>query len=280
MTLQCYKKRFVEQLSHLYSQKESHSILQIACEDLLNWSRTDFMIRDREEMTHLQEQILNNALEQLKSARPIQYITNKSHFFGLELKVNESVLIPRQETEELVQLVINSYPADQPLKILEIGTGSGCISICLGNAFAKAELTAIDISTAALAVAQENADQLSRNNNITLKETDVLQLEKVKQYDIIISNPPYVRYLEKVEIHKNVLNYEPSQALFVDDDNPLLFYMKILELARPHRGTHIYFEINQYLKTQMQQLSESQGFKSQFYRDLSTNWRMMRCWQE
>lgn len=275
------KEHFITQLASVYPREEVVSILQILCEDLLHWRRMDFFIREREPLTHLQEEVLQDALQLLKTSKPVQYITGKAHFYGHEFLVNEHTLIPRQETEELVSLITKNHKSQPPQKIIDIGTGSGCIGICLGLAFAKAELLCLDISNAALEVAKKNAARLDREQHTQWLQTDVLTLDALPIADIIVSNPPYVRELEKAEIHDNVLEHEPATALFVPDDNALLFYKKIMQLAskslRPQG--RLYFEINQYLKEETMSLAQNLGFKSEAYRDLNGNWRMMQCWR-
>nr|WP_317623246.1 peptide chain release factor N(5)-glutamine methyltransferase [Paenimyroides ceti] len=170
-------------------------------------------------------------LEQLLTEKPIQYVFSKAYFYGLEFSVNEHTLIPRPETEELVEWIIHTVK-QQPLKqwrILDIGTGSGCIPVTLAKNISNAVVTSMDVSEKALEVAKRNAD----HNGVSVRflHQDVLKTVSIEEYDLIVSNPPYVRHLEKIEIQKNVLGYEPHLALFVDDSNPLLFYRKITELA-------------------------------------------------
>ncbi len=222
---------------------------------------------------------MQKSLSALTTGKPVQYITGVAHFSGMQFQVNEHVLIPRQETEELVELIKRDFSAQPPESILEIGTGSGCISVCLNHAFAKAESTATDISPKALEVATRNANRLLAQNRIKFVEQDILKVDSIQAFDIVVSNPPYVRDLEKIEIHRNVLEHEPKNALFVKDDDPLVFYKKILQLTQPHPATIVYFEINQYLRTEMEQLASQLGYHFEIYRDLNHNWRMMKCWR-
>ena len=195
------------------------------------------------------KQSIQQAITELQTAKPIQYILGETEFFSNRFFVDENVLIPRPETEELVDWVLQTYPdKTYPLHILDVGTGSGCIAISLAKALPEAQVTAIDVSPKAIAVAQRN----TKCNKVKIKflQRDILQTETLpEKYNIIISNPPYVRELEKNEMHSNVLNYEPHLALFVPDDRPLLFYEQIATLAQQYlkpKG-RLFFEINQYL---------------------------------
>jgi release factor glutamine methyltransferase len=280
MTLNQFKLLYQDQLSPLYPENEIYSILQIVCEDLLNRSRADFLINDREELSHLQEEILHKSLRELRTSKPVQYVTRTAHFYGHEFAVNEHALIPRQETEELVHMIIENHKKVAFLNIIDIGTGTGCIGLSIKEAMPSCSMTLLDVSPEALELAQSNAIHLKSPVKTLLE--DVLALDKLPEtYDVIVSNPPYVRNLEKKEIHRNVLEHEPYLALFVDDTNALIFYRKILELAQKALkadGT-LYFEINQYLPKQMEQLATGLGFKNEIRADLNGNSRMMKCWK-
>lgn len=228
-----------------------------------------------------EEQDLFEALSKLKLQKPIQHILGETEFYGLPLKVNEHVLIPRPETEELVSWILKDVKllkAPGP-KILDIGTGSGCISISLAKKIRQAVVTAMDISRDAIKIARENA----KLNGVEVEfiQADVLSLDQLPgQYDIIVSNPPYVRESEKSGIKANVLENEPHLALFVKDEAPLVFYKKIAKLAvdnlRP--GGSLYFEINQYLGDQTKTLLENMGFAPVLLRkDMYGNDRMIKA---
>ncbi|MFT5925690.1 MAG: release factor glutamine methyltransferase [Rubritalea sp.] len=278
MTLHHFKLLYQEQLAPLYPENEIYSILQIVCEDLLSWSRSDFMRNDREEMNHLQEEVLQKSLRELRTSKPVQYITGKAHFYGHEFAVNEHTLIPRQETEELVHMIIKNHNLETYLNIIDIGTGTGCIGLSLKDAMPGCSMTLVDVSKQALETAQSNSSHLKTPVKTILQ--DVLRLKELpEKYDVIVSNPPYVRNLEKQEIHDNVLKNEPHIALFVDDTNALIFYRKILELAQNSlkpKGT-LYFEINQYLSEEMKALATDLAFESEVFKDLNGNYRMMKC---
>lgn len=263
------KKRFIKELEQLYPNEEIRTFFNWICQQQLGLK--PFQVSIKGEQTLEEEQLLffENALAELKLEKPIQYILGKGYFYSLEFKVNQHTLIPRPETEELVSMIIDDYKDYlDPLKILDIGTGTGCIPISLAKHLTQAELYAIDISKDALEVAQENAIQ----NQVVVKfgEIDILKASllsnlftKVDQFNVIVSNPPYVRNLEKAAMKNNVLKYEPERALYVCDDNPLLFYNKITQLAKDHlmENGRLYFEINQYLGDQTKELVYEAGFK-------------------
>jgi release factor glutamine methyltransferase len=229
--------------------------------------------------------ILKSILKSLEREEPIQYILGNTEFYGLSFFVNKNTLIPRSETEELVAWVQTEIAAlrtknqNKFLSILDIGTGTGCIPISLAKNIDSVKISAIDISSEALLVAKENA--LLNKVAINFIELDILNAEKLPQkYDIIVSNPPYVRELEKVEIKNNVLENEPHLALFVANDNPLIFYSKIADLAKKQllKNGLLFFEINQYLGRETLQMLQEKGFKnSELRKDLFGNYRMIKC---
>lgn len=279
MTLNSYKKCFNEQLQPLYDADEIKSMLTIVVHEVLGFSRVDFVLKDSERLNETQIVQLDSILSQLQQEIPIQYIFEKAYFYGYEFKVSPATLIPRRETEELVEWVLSEMNR-QPQKnwrVLDIGTGSGCIPITIKKEFPLAEVFALDISTEALKIAQQNAENL--NTSVTFIEQNILATEQLDSYDIIISNPPYVRNLEKAEIKKNVLDYEPHLALFVEDNDPLIFYRKITQLAQKSLTENglLFFEINQYLGEEMQQMV-SEYFKTiELRKDLQGNDRMLKC---
>ena len=222
--------------------------------------------------------IWNTILEKLKLEIPIQYIIGTTSFFGLDFNVNENVLIPRPETEELVDLIIKNCNSKTP-KIIDIGTGSGCIAISLAKNIPLATVYAIDVSEKALEIAKVNATLNNVNVNFIL--ANILDVDNLnEQFDVIVSNPPYVRNLEKHEIKKNVLEYEPHLALFVNDNDALIFYKKIAELAKINlsQNGQLFFEINQYLGKETKELLENLDFKKVILKkDIYGNDRMILC---
>jgi release factor glutamine methyltransferase len=286
MILRQIRDIYVSRLENLYAEQEAMSIFKIVCEDLLHMSKSDIMIRGEEPLSYLNEEILLKSLETLMDGKPVQHITGVAHFYGHVFKVNSHTLIPRQETEELVQWILDDHKGKSVESILDIGTGSGCIGISLGYAFAKAnspskspQVTLLDLSKEALQIAEANAKAIAPEVAISFKEQDILQTKSLDTYDIIVSNPPYVRELEKSQLHTNVIDHEPETALYVKDEDPLVFYRKILELAYAQERPLVYFEINQYLPKQMEQLATGLGFKNEIRADLNGNSRMMKCWK-
>ena len=276
MFLKQYRASFIEKLTPLYDVMEAESFFNIALLELKGWKRVDLALNPNAELSAEEIGQWDAVLHQLEQQKPIQYIFGHTHFYGLEFEVNEHTLIPRPETEELVEWVIHENKTRGAIKILDIGTGSGCIAISLAKNLPDAKVFALDVSGDALAVAKKNA--LTNNVSVTFIEQDILAAESLpQQFDLIVSNPPYIRNLEKAEIKQNVLNYEPHLALFVEDTDPLLFYRKIALLAKANlpKNGKLYFEINQYLGTETVQMLEDFGFANVVLRrDMYGNERM------
>lgn len=261
MKLKEYRTYFIEKLTPLYDSMEAENFFAIALEELKGWKRTDLALNPDVEMNGKEIEKWNGVLAQLEEQKPIQYIFGKAHFYGLEFAVDQNTLIPRPETEELVEWIIVENQFKGQINVLDIGTGSGCIAISLAKNLTDASVSAIDVSGGALAVAKRNAQHNEVEVNFLLQ--DILIAGALPQtYDVIVSNPPYVRHLEKEEIKENVLQYEPHLALFVEDNDPLLFYRKIALLAKGNLSPNgkLYFEINQYLGPETIQMLEDYGF--------------------
>ncbi|MFL9844780.1 peptide chain release factor N(5)-glutamine methyltransferase [Flavobacterium rhizosphaerae] len=260
MLLKEYKNNFIQTLSHWYDRAEAERFFYMALEELKGWKRVDLAMKPEECLTDDEKEQWDFVLLALRQQRPIQYIFGKAFFMGLEFAVNQNTLIPRPETEELVELIIAAH-SGKKIKILDIGTGSGCIAISLAKMLPESEVWALDVSEGALATAQKNAD--ANGVQVTFMQQDILALKQLpERFDVIVSNPPYVRELEKAEIKANVMEYEPHSALFVPDTNPLLFYKKIAKLALKNltEGGMLYFEINQYLGPETRWMVENTGF--------------------
>ncbi len=298
MKIKNYKTQFIQELSSLYDIGEAESFFYLILEEKQKLKRIDLALNP--DLTISGEEILiwNFILEQLKKEIPLQYLLGKASFYGLEFEVNENVLIPRPETEELVEWIIQSQKLEvrsgkledgsRKIKILDIGTGSGCIAISLAKNIPNAQVFAIDVSEKALATAQRNA--IMNQVEVYFIKTDILKTDDLKKlptshfplptfFDIIVSNPPYVRELEKEEIKKNVLDNEPHLALFVDDNDALIFYRKIAELAQKSLSPNgqLFYEINQYLGKEMIELLEKMGFINiELRQDIYGNDRMIR----
>ncbi|WP_297887150.1 peptide chain release factor N(5)-glutamine methyltransferase [uncultured Capnocytophaga sp.] len=278
MTFAELKVLIHNRLQLLYPKSEINSFYFILLQHYANCSTADVLADENTLLLDNITQSIQQAITELQTAKPIQYILGETEFFSNRFFVDENVLIPRPETEELVDWVLHTYPDKTlPLHILDIGTGSGCIAVSLAKALPEAQVTAIDVSPKAIAVAQRNAKR--NGTKIEFLQCDILQTKTLPQkYDVIISNPPYVRELEKSEMHNNVLSYEPHLALFVPNEHPLLFYEQIATLAQQYltpKGT-LFFEINQYLATEMQEMLTKKNFTQITIRqDLSGNDRML-----
>jgi release factor glutamine methyltransferase len=279
MLLKEIKKVFHTELDAIYGKEEVSSFFYLLIEHYLGLERFILAVQPELIITKEEGSPLFEALSKLKLQVPIQYIIGKTHFMDLDFVVNKNVLIPRPETEELVRWVLDDFSTvKSDLKILDIGTGSGCIAVSLAKNLPNAKVYAIDVSEEALAVAKETAKL--NGVEIYFINADILEVNDLDdKFDIIVSNPPYVRMLEKQEMKNNVLDNEPELALFVADDNPLIFYKKIIELAAKNfidKGV-LYFEINQYLGKETQYLLEATNFSEiELRKDFFGNDRMLK----
>jgi len=264
-TLREIRIKYLNELTPLYDEHEIISIFQIAAEHILAISKIQLALHYDEVVIPTNQDRFLNTLNLLLSGKPIQYIIGSAPFYGLNFKVNKDTLIPRVETEELVDLIINQHKDNSNLDIIDIGTGSGCIAISLEKHLKLANISAIDISAQAIQIAIINAHD--NDASVDFRCIDILEWDLVfsnEVYDIIVSNPPYITPLEKQNMHKNVLSFEPHGALFVNDDAPLLFYDYISSFALIHlkqNGT-LYFEINQYLSQETGELLIKKGFNN------------------
>lgn len=282
MLLKQYKTHFFDSLKNIQDEQEIESFFFILTEYLHNLKRVDVALNSNFELSDEEVQKWNAILVDLQQEKPIQYITGEAWFYGLKFEVNENTLIPRPETEELVEWIIESQKSkvqSQKLEILDIGTGSGCIPISLKANLPQANVSAIDVSEKALEMSKRNAEL--NNVEVNFIQNNILEVGDLNQhFDVIVSNPPYVRNLEKEEIKKNVLDYEPHLALFVEDTDALLFYRKIAQLALKNLSPNglLFFEINQYLGKETVELLENIGFKNiELKKDMYGNDRMIRC---
>lgn len=281
MKIKQYRTQFIKELSPFYDAYEAESFFYLILEHKHQLRQIDLALNH--ELTFSEDDFVlwDYFLVQLKKEVPIQYLLGRTNFYGLDFVVNEHVLIPRPETEELVEWIINDSKKTaktKKIKILDIGTGSGCIAISLAKNIPNAEVYAIDVSKKAIETAKRNAVQ--NKVEITFMLQNILETEELKyNFDIIVSNPPYVRNLEKQEIKKNVLDYEPHLALFVEDNDALIFYRKIAELAQNNLSENgrLYFEINQYLGKEMIDLLEKMKFENiELKKDIYDNDRMIK----
>ncbi len=274
-TIQYIKK----ELAEMYPESEIIGFTRLLLEAVYGWNYTTQILNKNEIVQKSEFREIEKVVFRLKKFEPIQYILGETEFMDLKLKENGSVLIPRPETEELVNWIIKTNKTDSP-RILDIGTGSGCIPLALKSRIKNAKISAVDISEKALEVAKQNAMQ--NNLDVHFFETDILNWENSNWdlFDVIISNPPYVREIEKQKMHANVLKYEPENALFVSDENPLIFYERIAEFAHKYlvKNRKLFFEINEYLGNEMSNLLEHKGFADvELRKDINGKNRMISC---
>ena len=239
--------------------QEVQAMIRVICEDIFNYDPVDVALRQESELPDFAEQRVADIIARLRRHEPLQYIVGTARFHGHRFKVTPATLIPRPETEQLVDLIIDENPGSD-LRVLDMGTGSGCIAISLARALKFAQVDALDISRDALAVARENADTLKVK--VRFFESDMLAPQPSATYDIIVSNPPYICWSEREAMEPNVKDYEPGQALFVPDNDPLLFYKAIAPYAARslERGGRLYLEINQRFGAEVKRLLEDNGF--------------------
>ena len=290
MKLKTYKTEFYAQLLPLFPETEVESFFYLLTESYLEKTRIQLALDPNFELNSTQLQQFEKALQRLLQQEPIQYILGDTEFFGYPFQVNQHTLIPRPETEELVAWIIedvknknlaNSHhkPLNSTITILDIGTGSGCIPISLAKELPQAKVSSIDVSDEALQVARKN----SALNEVAVNfiQQDILKAENLQEkYDVIVSNPPYVRELEKEQMHQNVLDFEPELALFVENDDPLIFYRKIAQLAKNAltENGKLYFEINEYLPEEMVSLLEEIGYQEiELKKDIFGKFRMCKA---
>lgn len=270
------------ELHGLYEENEIDRFIEICFEEYTGFSRADLLTRQEATVNESDLLKFNFAVKDLKRGRPVQYITGKAWFFDMTLSVNESVLIPRPETEELVQWITDDYKDSvSSVSMLDIGTGSGCIPLALKRKMPRHHVYALDVSAEALAVARQNADKYRADIHfIRMDVTDDTAWGKIPACSVMVSNPPYITEKEKTGMHPNVVDYEPHLALFVPDDDALVFYRVIARLAKEKlkAGGHLYFEINEALGLDVCILLQKEGFSDvRLKQDISGKDRMVRA---
>lgn len=285
----------ITELANIYDESEAANIADLALEHITQLRRSDRLNKKEQTISPEQTEQLNQIIARLKIHEPIQYIMNKAWFYGLELYVDKDVLIPRPETEELVEWIIKDVKAKglnvfdkkttdadvtTQLKIIDVATGSGCIALALKSTMPKAEVWGCDISDSALNVARRNGSEL--NIRIDFQSVDFLdraQQKHLPSVDIIVSNPPYVPTKDKNDMRPNVLQYEPHLALFVDDNDPMLFYKALVDFGkhRLHQGGAFYMEVHENLAQQVKELFHSEGYQTEIKKDMQGKERMVRA---
>lgn len=283
------KRHFTSKLTERFPQREAEQLMRILLEDLFDIDQKHQLMEPELRIDELQYTRLANAVKRLLEGVPVQYVTGKAWFDGLLFEVNGSVLIPRPETEELVQwaaealtrrtIELGSVTVDRPLRIWDVGTGSGCIAVAMAKRFPQAEVKAFDVSKEALETARRNV--IYNKVKVDFIYDDVLHPQSLvwhQTVDLVISNPPYIRESERVTMERNVLDHEPSQALFVPDDDPLLFYRQILTLAKHQLNPNgaIWFEINEALAQETVLLAHSIGFEAKVFNDFAGKERFVQ----
>ena len=277
MTINQVKNLFSEELQSLYTAAERKELFFIFCEKILNLNKIDIRSQLENSISAENQKEFLKIISILKEGKPYQQILGETYFYGNKFFVDENVLIPRPETEELIELIESrlSHLKKEKLKILDVGTGSGCISISLAKIFPNAEVSSIDISEKALNIAQKNADFHKVKVNFIQKDYLTGKLDEI--YDIIVSNPPYIDVLEKEEISHSVKNFEPNIALFAPENRVLAFYEKIAQDSENHlkKGGSVFLEINQKLGKETLQLFQDVLTESELVKDLSENDRFV-----
>jgi release factor glutamine methyltransferase len=289
-TTQAYNE-FYEKLKKIYDEREADNIADWIFESVTHLKKAERRISQNTELTEPQFHLLQKYSEELLQHKPVQYVLNEAFFFKREFYVNENVLIPRPETEELVEWIINdiqkiiandskqAHLAGRQVNIIDIGTGSGCIPVSLKKELPYTHITAIDASGKALSVAEINAKEL-------IAEIDFLQIDflneterdSLSQYDIIVSNPPYIPIKERENLAKNVIDFEPDLALFVPDNNPYIFYEEIIKFAQSHlyKNGKIYVEVHEEYAREVKTIFEKGSFVSTIKKDIYGKERMVR----
>lgn len=292
-TVSAFIEQAKQELQHLYDESELQQIIFLLLEEVMGFSRTDLQLRSSQELDEKSKESLDDFIRQLKAGRPLQYVLGYAWFSGMKFIVNENVLIPRPETEELVEWIISHHEnlngfrvrnsiLNSHISALDIGTGSGCIAVSIKKALPAAAFHAIDISEEALLVAKQNAEAHAAAVNFF--QGDILSTDFQKavgdKFDIIVSNPPYVRKSEMNSMAPQVKDHEPHNALFVQDEDPLIFYSAIADFAKTHlkEGGQLFFEINATLGTEVRNLLLKKGFLNvELKKDISGNFRMVRA---
>jgi release factor glutamine methyltransferase len=252
--------QIVQNILNLYDNREAQTIAFWLLEDLFGVSKVSVMIDTK---ILLDSQQLNNACQRLSEGEPVQYVTGKAYFGDMAFKVNHHVLIPRPETEELALWIRDSIQKKENSKILDIGTGSGCLAIWLAKNLPQSKVWALDISKEALEIAQSNAETHQLEIEFLCKDVLLDDLVDLPKFDVLVSNPPYILPSEKSKMRTNVLNYEPHLALFIPENQPFLFYERILFLGKQLLtiGGKIYFEINEQFGKEMIALFQKYGYQ-------------------
>ncbi|MCH5231663.1 MAG: peptide chain release factor N(5)-glutamine methyltransferase [Muribaculaceae bacterium] len=258
-------RKLRKNLEPIYGKGESEAIIRLIFSYVKGWRLTDMLIHQKEELSDFVKKEIDQILERLLKYEPIQYITGETRFYGMDMKIKPGVLIPRPETEELADLIIEENRDREDLHVLDLCTGSGCLAIALARNLPFSKVTAVDFSEEAVEVAKENSEKLK--TRVKVVKADIFESQNFSdssdKFDIIVSNPPYVMDKEALHMERNVLDYEPHEAIFVRDDEPLRFYIRIADIAKEKLKIDgkLYLEINPLLSEEMMNLLKSKGFE-------------------
>lgn len=279
MNISEIRAKLINELTTIYSKNEAKIISDWVVEYYTGKNQLHLIANKCQTPTDDETHKIFSALTDLLQHKPIQYVLNEAWFKKMKFFVDESVLIPRPETEELVDWILQCAKEKDGINILDIGTGSGCIAIALKKALQNANVTAIDYSKKVLSLAQKNAEMHQANINFyELDFLNELEWDKLKEFDLIVSNPPYIPQIEREQLDKNVLNWEPEMALFVPDDDPLIFYRKIAAFGKNHlkENGEMLVEINQNLANEVKVLFNDFDYNVDIKKDIFENYRMVK----
>lgn len=278
-SIQSVNNYFEEKLNETFSSREIKLIARSFISKRLGWEPSDFITRKEEKVSESDLLFFREKIKQLLNGVPFQYVLGEIYFYTITLKTDKRALIPRPETEELVDWIVNEHKNQKDVKILDIGTGSGCIPLALKSVFSNAKIFGVDVDNNALALAKENANCL--NLEVDFLEHDILSSDEIDgKWDVIVSNPPYIPIREKSQMAKHVLEYEPDLALFTTNENPLVFYKKIADFATEKLSNDgwLYFEIHESNADEVVQVLKDRGFYAvAVKKDLQGKDRMIRC---
>lgn len=276
MTVGYLRRNIRARLTPIYGEREAEAMTRLIFSELKGWNITDLLIHEGDLASDWLTQKSSDIVERVVRHEPIQYVLGRARFFGMDFEVTPATLIPRPETEELIQLILDREKR-KDLKVLDIGTGSGCIAVALALNLPFADVTAIDISEDALEVAKRNAERL--HARVKFLHADIFSWRPAaKSFDIIVSNPPYIAEKEAADMESHVKEFEPPTALFVPDSDPLIYYRRIAEIGLETLtdGGTLYFEINPIYARQLQSLLDSVGYKNvEIIKDFSGKERMI-----
>ncbi len=282
MTIHSAYQYLKNNLANIYDEREAANIAELIIEKILGLKKTERILNKHWPLKIEQINTIENYLQELINYKPVQYVLNEAWFAGMKFFVDENVLIPRPETEELVEWIVQNAFKNLRFRILDIGTGSGCIAIALKKKINNADVFALDVSENALKIAALNAQQ-NTTTDINFLKADILQNQmkiNMPLLDVIVSNPPYITKKESAEMHSNIIAYEPHLALFVPDENPLLFYNAISDFALSHlkENGSLYFEIHENFANDIVNLMQQKGFQSiEIKKDLQQKNRMVKA---